>query len=613
MHSSNRATVGTRQSALMRWLILAVVVVYAFRYLGLALHRAPNPDELQSLVNAFDLSRGLRLYLDFWDNHGPALTWLLAPLLHWWPDDHNVFFVARMVAWGMAMLTALLVYKCAQVAFPSSRIVAPLAALLFVVSTPVMAHGIEIRPDNCVLLLWAGCLLALIHGIRSGRGRWWMVAGLLLGCCAVFTIKVLPLCVCVILLFAGACWIRRYQADEKSPAFDRPSVRNLLMFASAFSLPVAVLLGWMWLSGSLEAWYLCVIQANVDRQERAGLSPFTELFEGAPIWIGLSFASIGLALRRWIGGRAGAELLLVGPAAFLLFQFAFLLPTKFLSSLLSAQVPQAILSAWFVCELASKVAARAPEPLRWLAAQSMLRRVSVAAVFAVLAFAMRWEWQREEVRYGRFYNTEGVAYVKFANDVAGRFGRGETGFDPSGYVFLREKPGLFHILVTFIRRMHSEGFIDLQIPALLRSSNCKYVIYDARANSLRPRDVAYLRSHFVPVDQVTIAKQPAVLAIAGHRSSPSGQTSAPISAVYAAHWKLGTRWQRTPLGFHSAGNSIGMPPNVWLLAADNRPRSAPPAQITGWSAFKEAGSEERPGREAAPAWFTRYKAIAVER
>jgi hypothetical protein len=324
-----------------RIVVLLGAVVYALRYLGLALNRGPNPDELQSLVNAFDAARGLRLYRDYWDNHGPALTWLLEPLLRHWPDDHNVFLVCRVGVWGMLSVTALLVYQLARAVFPARRGLAAITPVILFFSVPVQSCGIEVRPDTSVLLLWAGCLLALIRGLQSDRQGWWLTAGVLMGLCACFTIKVLPLGVSVIILLASA-WLFKFYPETTLKRW----AQRLLMLATGFLLPVVITLLMLRHNGSLEAWYLCVIKANIEREKSTGLSPFTEFFEAAPLWIGLSLLSLAAALWRSIKRRAGPEALVLGPALFLMFQFVFLLPTKFPSSLLTQQVPQAVLNAW---------------------------------------------------------------------------------------------------------------------------------------------------------------------------------------------------------------------------------------------------------------------------
>jgi hypothetical protein len=278
--------------------------------LALVERRGFNPDELEHLHFAWNVSTGKVPYRDYFDHHTPALHYALAPLLRRYGVERSgdeavaSLFAARRVMWPAAVAILALTFALARGWHPDRR-VAWVAVLLLGNTGVFLSKTFEVRPDVPATALVLGGLVAglaawkrLYEG-RPGAGGRALLAGLLLGAAALFTQKVLFLLPG--LVAASAVLL----ADGQAASTRAARLRALFALAAAFLVPLAGTLGYFAARGALGAF----VYSNLTVNARwPGLGPrdfvFIFLKEDGPFVL---LALAGLALHARTAARAGAR------------------------------------------------------------------------------------------------------------------------------------------------------------------------------------------------------------------------------------------------------------------------------------------------------------------
>lgn len=465
-----------RQTA-FRLLNVAVLLCLAAIYVWHSLNRLADADEFQMLTNAFDSARGLTIYRDYWDNHGPLATWLFVPALKLWHGGHELITWLRSAMLLPTALIAGMTFWLGRRIFPDSPQARWIAIIFLLVTPPFFAKTIEIRGDNPAHLLYVLALCLVTAGLQKPRVWLFFCAGFALGLVAGFTVKATIMAL-GIALYAGVWLLLKRQ---------RISWKPIAALAVGGILPVALFAAILWMRNLWEPFVLCYFKANSSRGF-AGFtsSEFTEILKKSPVWgflmLSIVIANVLSLFRRRLVPEQAALLALT---LFMSAQFLLLLPTKNMQSLLPACVPMALLAG-----------ATGERWLQRLQGRFSLSNGSIVAVQLVLIAGMFWGM----ARYDRLDNRELPRQVAFANRVADNARHEPAIFDPSGRVFLIPKPGQFHVIVTFLRDMYRDGELDLHITKMLEDQHIQTVVFDKRTAELRAEDLAYLRSNFAPVD-----------------------------------------------------------------------------------------------------------------
>ncbi len=452
---------------------LVLVAALAGIHLCHGLLRAANPDEFQALTNAFDASRSLVPYVDFWDNHGPLMIWVLQPVLTLWSGGHELIYGLRGVAWINTMLLTGMVFWMVRRLHPR-RFVAPWIATVFLLTAPpFLSKAIEIRGDNPANLLATIALAILITALSKRKLILFFAVGLCLGVMAGLTLKALIAAAALAVFYV--CWHVR---DKKVP-----HAAGLVALAAGTTIALfAIILGLVTTS-SLPAFINCYFGGNIARDSAGFTSTeFVEIYKKAPMWALLATFVVCASLWRAIRGRAdGVEIGFLGMTLFYVAQFLLLIPTKNMQSLLPLYAPLALLTPYILIEIENR---------NWLRSKRI-----VVAFAALLPLALL----RDMAHYSNLRNHGLPKQVTFSNQVLDRLTHQKYIFDPTGIVFLKRKPGSFHVLVTYIRQMHQSGVIDLQIPELLTKNKVEAIIFDRRTKDLRTADVAYITANYTPI------------------------------------------------------------------------------------------------------------------
>jgi hypothetical protein len=164
-------------------LALRAVMILRCRY---------NTDEPQHLHVAWEWSRGLIAYRDFYDNHLPLFHLLVAPWIGAVGETPQILFYARLFMIPLVLGVLALTWLLAAKLYDST--VAWWATLAASISPPLLPTMVEFRNDT----LWIALLLATVLLILHERS---FIAGIVLGAALMVSIKTAPFAVALAIAF----------------------------------------------------------------------------------------------------------------------------------------------------------------------------------------------------------------------------------------------------------------------------------------------------------------------------------------------------------------------------------------------------------------------------
>jgi hypothetical protein len=472
-----------RPDIAMKAVTTAAFIIFIGIHLLSAFTRPVDPDEWQQLRNSYDLFAGERLYVDFWDNHGPFLTYLQAPWFGFFPQDHFIIVLLRLPHWLVTLAVALFTAAAAREAFPDRPLLPRLSALFVLMAPTYISKAHEVRSDNILNALYVLALYLVLRGFRTARAWHFLAAGLACGLIFGFSIKVLFVGFAFFLIFIMRWWVEA-----------RFSIAPMLLFGLGNAVVMAATLAWLHRQGLLAGFFSAYFGANLDREHSIDFEPFMDLLVDRPVTMLLALAALWVAAVRWRRGQAGpSERLLWPAAAFLPFSYFFLLPTHHLQSLLSSHT----LVAFFVALMVGREARRVYHSWPLLRRFSMSSQTLAAAALALIvvyhaAGACLLLWSR---------SAHLQSSISSANALMRLTGPDEMILDGRGLPLYRPKPLFARSLVNHIQNLYNKGALDLDIPARLQANSVRFVVLDRRVSGLHPL-LPWLASHYLPMAPV---------------------------------------------------------------------------------------------------------------
>jgi hypothetical protein len=350
---------------------LHLLALLLLAHLGYGVFRhALDADEFQFLHGGWLVAQGKLPYLDFWDDHGP-LPHLLCSFFYraGGRSDSAALLLHRGAVFALLLATAALLYATARRLRPGDALLPALALALFA-SSPILAHkGIEVRSDNLLQPVFALALLLFVRAVQSGRARAFLPAGAALGAGFLVTPKT------ALLGLASGGMLLAWMAQRR-----RFEARAVAWFALGTTLFPALLGLWQWSEGALGALAHSYFVDSRSAPRFGAAHGLRTITSEASLWALLGIAASALVLLRGVLGRVPVLVacLFVCSAA-LVAEYLYVLPIRFLHSLIPAVVPVALLTAW-----AAEEVFLAPEGARGTPRAEALRRAAlVAAVLAV--------------------------------------------------------------------------------------------------------------------------------------------------------------------------------------------------------------------------------------
>ncbi len=150
-------------------------------------NRGIDPDELEHLHAAYCVWRGQVPYRDFFEHHGPALYYLVAPLLALRGPDLSALWLGRLMMWCFSLATLGLTGRLARRC--GGERAGLLAMALLAWTTIFHAKAIEVRPDGPATLLIMLAVVPFTYATGGGSWRRFLYVGLLVGLATLFTHK----------------------------------------------------------------------------------------------------------------------------------------------------------------------------------------------------------------------------------------------------------------------------------------------------------------------------------------------------------------------------------------------------------------------------------------
>jgi Dolichyl-phosphate-mannose-protein mannosyltransferase len=431
--------------AILLALVARVVLVF---------NQAGDFDEFQMLHGAWNVAQGLLPYRDFWENHGPAPYYLLAPIF-WGGGGHDeaLFFVGRAVAALCGVGVLAVSYRLARLFVGRTAAWAAVAMLAW---TPIFAvKTVEARPDVFLMLLWMGALLLYFGG---GRRALW--AGVLVGAEMWISPKALFGLTAVVLgaLVEGAATRQVWKG-----------LRAGVVIGLGFLLPVAALALLFLLVGALGPLVRWMVVFNFTIPPLLDLSRPDLLLPSMLCLEFLGVVGIGLAVARPGDGRrvALATITLVHLVIHL-----FIMPTPFVHNALPALPP--------LCVLAVLVLDGTERKTVWLVA--LLGTLVLPMVFLVQTGKL---WERDARLAAQL---EIGAYVRAHVPPDGVY------FGPAAYPITRRSAWFFHVVVGEVVEALAQGrYPPPDIPPLvptLRRAGCPVIISGTSFGRLRTPELS---------------------------------------------------------------------------------------------------------------------------
>lgn len=457
-----------------------MVVIAGLWQIGLGFTRGLNADELQMLSAATAMRRGAALYTETWDNHGPAVTWLLAGLLDLFDGkEYSVLYPLRATFLGFFAMTCVVYYLWLK-ALGGAREFAPMALLCLLCSPFLTEKIFELRGDSVMMVLWVASLWMWTWAVRRQSLALYGGAGLLLGFCFWFSIKTLILGFSVGLMFVGLMIAQRR-----------------LMMAPLIAYAVGSLVGpltlWWRLAaeGLFTDFWRMYVSKSFDRERPGIFDGFNLMFEFAPVGTALLLVSLvitGFSLRYRRTVRLPLELRLLWPAGFfLIFQFFFLIPTHHLQTLLPAIFPMSILMAWTFVEAMPAFFHR--RRLRWWSALAgpYCRPLSVG----LLVVGLLYKSLEPALTLSQ--------YVRFGNELLLAIPPDARAADAHGHPLFRQNPLFIKSMVkTLVDRIRADD-LDFDFAEELAKNDVEYLVYSRRLGRLGEKTREELRHRYVPL------------------------------------------------------------------------------------------------------------------
>jgi 4-amino-4-deoxy-L-arabinose transferase-like glycosyltransferase len=160
-------------------LAIAAVLLLQVRVRGI------DPDEFEHIHAACSVSWGQVPYRDFFEHHGPALYYMLQPILHATGTEPAALWWSRLFFWALGMTTlaatGMLAYRLA------GKTAAAVAPILLACTTTFFWKTIEVRPDVPAMLLLTVAACFVIERPKAGLAA--LLVGFLLGVATLFTQK----------------------------------------------------------------------------------------------------------------------------------------------------------------------------------------------------------------------------------------------------------------------------------------------------------------------------------------------------------------------------------------------------------------------------------------
>ncbi len=228
----------------------SVCVAAALLRVALLFRYRIDSDETQHMHVAWETSRGLLQYRDFFDNHMPLFHLLSAPILWLIGERADAPLLMRLVMVPLFAAMVWLTYRIALAVVPQHAAV--WATILGVCAPDFFLCSIEYRTDILWTAFWLASIAILIGGRFTPRRA--AAAGLMLGLAAATSAKTILLAVCLAIAAVVVVAMSRERRIEWKAAAS---------FAVSAIAPPALIAAYFAMRGAWKPFVYCIVTHNV--------------------------------------------------------------------------------------------------------------------------------------------------------------------------------------------------------------------------------------------------------------------------------------------------------------------------------------------------------------
>ncbi len=481
----------------LTWALRKVVVVWAVILLvGCLIIRAAagvneviDIDEFHFLHSAWMVGHGYLPYRDFWSNHSPLFIYGLKPLVAIYDENLRLFPVVRllhlMINLGLFGLVALLAAR------ERSWTAGLFAGLLLSVNLTVFLATVRLRHDSLTLICQLVALALLARGIRFGRLRDVLAAGVALGLALALSPKGLfglsgLVIGCVVHHVSSAPGAeRRWALMQVTRFIGALLVGSLgtLALVLVFLLP-------------LEVWPLMVKRVFLESllsPER--FSPLTVyllryILAEPVVWV-VMLGGFAIAARQWWVGpmrRDPADTLLLVAGLWFGMTYLFLMSSPYPQSALPFLAIGSIFSGRLLALGQARLsgATSNAKTVAWAACLTAL--VGWIAIGSALSFL-------QDHSPFRRMNANQMQMIQYVLSVT----RPEDAvFDADAAYVFRPQASYYGSLMSTIRIQIQREELEFDIPERCERLACKVVITGSRVDRLPHKVQSWIRDNYIP-------------------------------------------------------------------------------------------------------------------
>jgi len=493
--------------------MVAIVVVAGIAVRWQFVHeKSLDDDELQHVHFAWCITEGMVPYRDFWDNHPPALHYILAPIISRVGPSSASVAVCRTVMFFVGLAAFAATFLLGSAAFDKRT--AALGVMWLACSELFLLKSVEIRPDGilaALIVLGLGMLACAMRSARpptrtpgdpgsctadpiarKGREGGWLYmaitfgAGLAFGSALIFSTKAVIVIALALPLYAGLTfrraspWLRRW-------------ITRLCTLVLGLAIPPAIWVAFEASNGALGAALQFTVLQNITLPDR--FNPWCTFHEAGGLGLLIvSLAGVALVCLDCASARSlrRPSVLVVVPAVGLGLIYFFVMPAPYVQSA-TMFLPLAAILAGYLTARASDLAARATSA-------PSSRAVGWLAVLACVWLGAVHPLWRIQARRGD-ERTYLAAQLELMDLIHERTSPNDVVFDGRSLATFRRHALFRPVLVQGVLARYRMGHISPGIRRELRENRCTLVFRDSRSERIPPEDWAFIETHFIHAGQ----------------------------------------------------------------------------------------------------------------
>ncbi len=493
---------------------IAATIICILAFLGIRLclivNRAFNQDEFQYLHHGWMLGQGYVPYRDFWNNHTPLLWVVLAPLAMAFDESPAYLFAGRILILGVAVGVGVMVYRLTRLF--CSAYGALFSIFLLSIEFYVIDKGIEVRPDQVMILTWLVAAWILIRSDSGATLRGVALAGLTLGIGLLFTPKTL---FAMASLGAGLLALTLLSGGQGSPASRLRSFKALVVMGTISLVPLLVTTLALVPVGAAGPLFDQALIGNVGfkRSAALGLTFFKASVILTPVFWACAVIGLLLLVRRVIRPRSEQDrralVIVLASIAGAAIAYFMLIPAPYKQSLLPLLILLAPAGGVVGDRLFDSLSRRHRPGLRWATGLAFVIILFLGAGRALAGTSMSLHPLTPT-------NAEQIERMRYVLSLTSRTDSVLDGV--AAYIF-RPQASFYASLVDELVYRFRTGSLLYDIPDRCRTGGCRVVILDFRMRQMPRSVLQFIEDHYspTPMKDVLIRREPEKSLDAGRR------------------------------------------------------------------------------------------------